>query len=310
MAEQFNSLVDAKKEFIHALAKWMAPHVLHAFRRQYDHVKGDVAAFRAKLRGVKQWNATQIKDQTNAIMQRCPYFKWLVTSAFVTSVKIMSTVRIRQEKPNINLRLPAEELFVHKVFIEAAKAFYYNPALIVARDSMAKFEAVRHAVQTAVRDLLPFQDILIAYLGDVVDPSGHEMRATDLGVTEVVEEPREAQAEQQDEPPQPSAEQPVAPAPAVAPATAEQLQRVKDMIATPVAAAVVAAASPQPVVASPVVAASPQPAAAAQAAVPVAVVTMPLQPHAPHASPVKTIKVPGAFVTPESPGLFGDAGDF
>ena len=295
MAEQFNSLVEAKKEWIGMLARVMAPHVLRAFKSQYEHAKGRAESFRVKMRAVKQWNALQIQEQTDAVTHRCPYFKDLIKSAFVTTVKIMSTVRLRRHEPIINLRVPPETDFVHKVFTEAAKAFYYDPGLIASRDTTARFEAVREAVRAAVRDLLPYQEILSAYLGDAVDQDD-QVRGTELTDVPLATVPLAA----------------VPMAPTTGPATAEQLQHVRDLISEPMHQSVVPIVEIAPPVAqfAPPVAQFAQPVAQFAQSPRPAWPTQPARSPATFASPVKTIRVPGAFVTPESPGLFDDAGEF
>ena len=80
-------------------------------------------------------------------------------------------MKIHSHKPHIQLKLPADDVFVHKVFVNVAKTFYLDPALVKAPREV-RLAIVRNAVETSVRELLPTEDILRAYLGGSVDADG------------------------------------------------------------------------------------------------------------------------------------------
>ena len=85
--------------------------------------------FQAKLREIPLWNQSMIDAQVTAITNKYKYFPELVAAAFVSYVKILSSVKIHSHKPHIQLKLPADDVFVHKVFVNVAKTFYLDPAL-------------------------------------------------------------------------------------------------------------------------------------------------------------------------------------
>jgi hypothetical protein len=80
-------------------------------------------------------------------------------------------VKIHSQRPHIQLKLPADDIFVHKVFVNVAKTFYLDPALVKSPREI-RLAVVRNAVETSVRELLPTEDILKAYLGGSVDADG------------------------------------------------------------------------------------------------------------------------------------------
>lgn len=170
-------LVEAKDQYIQQLAEMFAPFVVHAVNNAYQYAKKHAGfgkstiEFQRKLKEIPKWNATIISQHTSAISAKYPFFSDLVAACFVSYVKIMSSVKIHDNKPNIRLKLPTDDAFVHRVFSMAAKEFYTNPSLVKASRDV-RLDIVRRAVESTVRDLLPIHDILKAYLGNTVDQEG------------------------------------------------------------------------------------------------------------------------------------------
>ena len=169
-------LIDAKREYVGQLTDALAPFVLNTVQGMYvaaaTQYKGAATlAFQKALREIPGWNATVIATYTKAIEARYPFLADLIAACFVAYVKILSSVKLHQQKPNIRLRLPSNDAFVHKVYVHVAREMYSNPALIKA-DRAAKLGVVRAAVEASIRDQLPIEDILKAYLGNTVDNEG------------------------------------------------------------------------------------------------------------------------------------------
>jgi hypothetical protein len=170
-------LVEAKDQYIHQLAEIIAPYVIHSVNGAYQYAKKhakygqSTVEFQKKLKEIPQWNSNTIHQQVSAISSKYRFLSDLIAACFVSYVKILSSVKIHAQKPNIRLKLPADDVFVHRVFALSAKEFYIDPALVKA-DRATRRGIVRRSVETAVRDLLPIQDILRAYLGNTVDDDG------------------------------------------------------------------------------------------------------------------------------------------
>lgn len=166
-------LIDAKREYVGQLTDVLAPFVTNhmvnvylAARKQTPN--GPTLTFQRALRAIPVWNSNSVRQQTAAIENKYSFLGDLVAACFVAYVKILSSVKLHHQKPNIRLKLPTNDAFVHKVYIHAAREYYANPALVRA-DRLAKVAVVRGAVEASVRDMLPIEDILKAYLGNTVD---------------------------------------------------------------------------------------------------------------------------------------------
>lgn len=170
-------LVSAKDEYIRQIADVIAPFSINVVNTLYMAAKKNAGFgkptrdFQAKLREIPVWNQSMIDSQVVAITNKYKYFPELVAAAFVSYVKILSSVKIHSHKPHIQLKLPADDVFVHKVFVNVAKTFYLDPALVKSPREI-RLAIVRNAVETSIRELLPTEDILRAYLGGSVDADG------------------------------------------------------------------------------------------------------------------------------------------
>ena len=166
-------LLDAKEEYLGQVTDTLAPYVLTAFRDMYTEAskhKGKVLlGFQRALREIPQWNTHVVREKTENIEVRHKSLGKLIAALFVSVVKIMSSIRLnRDRQPNIRLKLPSNDAFVHQVYIQTAREFYNAPTLINDNRSV-RIATVRAGVRAAVREMLPIDDILTAYLGGSVD---------------------------------------------------------------------------------------------------------------------------------------------
>jgi hypothetical protein len=172
-------LIDAKKEYVGQLTDVLAPYVLNYMAAVYVAAQkanrnAGTLAFQRALRDIPGWNSTAVHQRTAEIQNRYSFLGDLVAATFVAFVKVLSSVKLHHQKPNIRLKLPSNDTFVHKVYVHAAREFYNNPALVHA-DRAVKLAVVRAAVEASVRDMLPIEDILKAYLGNTVDGADNTM---------------------------------------------------------------------------------------------------------------------------------------
>jgi hypothetical protein len=167
-------LLDAKKEYTLRLAEVMSPFVIKFIDTTYRTAKKEAGErkalldFQERLRQVPSWNAAIIEDFTRDIENKYSYFSDLVAAVFVTYVKVLSSIKISSQRPNVKLKLPENSSFVHQVYINTAKNFYENPYAV--KDSQqSKAILVLNAIETSVRTMLPLGDVLQAYLSSAVN---------------------------------------------------------------------------------------------------------------------------------------------
>ena len=145
--------LDAKNIYVSQLTDVIGPPILKAIGGLLAEVQRDIPV----------WNSEIIRQHTAAIEAKAPYLERLIAVTFLSFVKVMSSVRLRDDsKPNIRIRLPSTDSFVHRCFIAVARDFYNDP-----HTKVDEYEGMRVAVERSIRDSLPLSDILDAYLGGV-----------------------------------------------------------------------------------------------------------------------------------------------
>lgn len=168
-------LLDAKKEYTKRLAEILTPFLLKYIDTTYaaalEEAGGakSLVAFQQRLRTVPGWNAGIIREYTAALENKYSYFSDLVAAVFVTMVKVLSSIKLSANRPNVKLKLPTNDAFVHKVYVCTARNFYECPQAARDNSPSQRSHLVAAALETAVRDLLPLGDVLHAYLSSAVN---------------------------------------------------------------------------------------------------------------------------------------------
>ena len=168
-------LVDAKHEYTVQLADLLAPYAMNTIARIYEASNKSTKAFRELLRQVPNWNASQIDERTNEIERRNPQLQDLIAACCVSYTKVLGSIRLNQsQNSNVRIALPQSTAFVHNVHV--AKEFYHDHKLVFA-DRHAKAALMRDAVDESIRQHVPIQQLLQAYLHVAVDAEGMDPMA-------------------------------------------------------------------------------------------------------------------------------------
>lgn len=235
------NLAHAQSMYLCQLAETVAPFMLETIKTMYKDAKaesssGVVQRFQGKLREIPRWSEATVQQHTAPIEMKVPYLDELVTAAFVSYVKVMSSIKLNPGTPNIRLKLPTNQAFIHQAHINIARDFYNNPALIFDIKSYENNKPMYLAFDRTIRHMLPIKDILKAYLGTVVDEA-HTVSPTldeEEEEHEDDDEPSPAMFEAPSHAPvlAPPAPSPVlappAPSPALAPPSGEPIAQVTE----------------------------------------------------------------------------------
>lgn len=177
-------LVDAKRMYTAQLCDALHPTILSIFENIYSgcvNQKKPLVAFMTRLKESPVWNNGIIKKYTDMLVGKCPWLKDLLAAVFVSHVKVLTSVRLGNNKPHIKLKIPSNETYVHAVLVDVAQELYSNPYLIQQNDLKSKAvkkELVCKCIDNNVRNLLPIKDILQAYMGSSV--SNNEFQPENL----------------------------------------------------------------------------------------------------------------------------------
>jgi len=206
---EMSVLVEARREYIDQLGVCLSEHLIESFDAMYNEAskmskgKKVLVSFQSLLKDVPNFSNSMIKQHTDAIIDRCSYFSDLLAAVFVASTKIMSSVRLRQDTAKISLKLPTNDIFIHTVFIEAAKNIYADPYVFHDdspqhkrdEDLRARFGI---AIERSVKSLIPIKEILETYM---TAPNGESDLEKNIDLTDQgdTEDPDVVESEDDDE---------------------------------------------------------------------------------------------------------------
>ena len=176
-----NVLVSAKEEYTSQLCYVLSPLIYQGIvatcedsKKLEKKVRGfSVNNFKICLANIQNWSSFTLEKETKRIKKYCPYLNDLVTAIFVSHVKILASVRLKGNNKNIKLKIPAMDLFIHKVYILVAERFYNNPHLIDDSEQN-NIELISKIIDECIRKQLPIEHILNEYLADVFNSEDTE----------------------------------------------------------------------------------------------------------------------------------------
>ena len=162
-------LLDAKCQYLTRITEVVTPFVLQTLHGIHEQARenttwlhGETYQFQKILKSIPQWNSSIIEMKTNEIVSQTPWFNDLIAAALVTQTKVLSSIRLSADMPDVRLKIPSSEDFVSTMYSEIARHLYYNPQY----DVSLLEEIVYHAIERGMRRLIPFQDILNSYLSE------------------------------------------------------------------------------------------------------------------------------------------------
>jgi len=212
--DNLNILVEAKREYLEQLCILMCPVMIDVFDEMYQEAtklsKGRkvLMMFQQLLKDVPEWSETMAKQNTDNIANRCAWFRDLVAAVFVSSVKILSAVRLSKDSKKLSVKLPTNEVFIHTCYKNAAKDLYKNPYVFsdnqTEHDRNDKlYDRFCLCVENSVKELIPVQDILQTYMttqDDMIEPQDANLEEDNVEEFDQPEPEPEPEPEQEPEP--------------------------------------------------------------------------------------------------------------
>jgi hypothetical protein len=197
-----NVLVEAKREYTNQLCLIMIPHLITTFQDMYEEAvresknRKPLIMFQKYLKEVPNFSSSMSQKHASEITARCSWFNDLLAAVFVSSVKILSSVRLRPESgKKISVKVPTEEVFVQSVLNACAKNLYRDP--YIYHEQMSEYERddqltkrYTTAIEETIKDLLPVQQILSTYMQNDTTSDDREI---DLGAEVQDEDPEEVE---------------------------------------------------------------------------------------------------------------------
>ena len=208
-----SSLHESRNEWCAKLMTILTPLVIDGYKsileeavklcKQNNETDKYLMTFQNFVSRIPKWNSTIIETERKRICDKsgCMYLEDLVTCVHVIQLKVLTAMRVGQKQKKIDLDIPKLDDFIHKLYISVARKVYKNvylfelniPPLQTQKHNRELEIIVQECILTTVRDSIPVEAILKAYLDETV-----EENVTEVIKEEIVEEPNENVVAEQD----------------------------------------------------------------------------------------------------------------
>lgn len=194
------SLAESKNEWCARLVNALTPAVIEGIRSIFkeaedlcereDQSDKYLMTFQTYLSRIPKWNEEIIKGERERIEERsrCGYLEDLITCVHVVQLKALTCVRVGQKQKAVELDVPSANAFVHKVYTLTARRLYTSvylfekevPPLERQKLNRELELLVKESIMDAIRDSVPVEKILRAYVAQTEEPVNEEGDGTPL----------------------------------------------------------------------------------------------------------------------------------
>jgi len=189
--DDFNvsSLHESKNEWGARLLIILTPLIIEGFKSIFDEsyklckdnaeLDKYLMTFQNFISRIPKWNATIIENERKRIIERsgCSYLEELVTCIHIIQLKLLTAMRVGNKQKKIDINIPKLDDFIHKTYINVARKVYRNvylfeintPPLQVQKNIRELEIIVQECILNSVRDSIPVESILRAYMDETVE---------------------------------------------------------------------------------------------------------------------------------------------
>ena len=128
---------------------------------------------------IPKWNSAIIETEKKRIIERsgCSYLEELVTCIHIIQLKLLTAMRVGKKQKKIDINIPKLDDFIHKCYINVARKMYKNVYLFdlncqplqVQKNNRELELIIQECILNAVRDSIPLESILKAYMDETVE---------------------------------------------------------------------------------------------------------------------------------------------
>jgi len=154
--------------------------------KQSDEEEKYLMTFQNFLSRIPKWNETMIQAEVDRIVEKsgCTYLDDLITCVHIVHLKILTSIRTGKTQKKIDIAIPKLGKFVHKVYINLSRELYANvylfetdvQPLVFQKNRSAFNKLIRGAILDAVRNSIPVENLLRAYLDESTDLLKEEVK--------------------------------------------------------------------------------------------------------------------------------------
>jgi len=189
--DDFNvgSLHESKNEWGARLLTIMTPLIIEGLRsifeeshklcRDNNEMDKYLMTFQNFISRIPKWNPNIIENERKRICDRsgCGYLEDLITCVHIIQLKLLTAMRSGNKQKKIDISIPKLDDFIHKAYVHVARKIYKNvylfeidiPPLQVQKNHRELEIIVQECILNAVRESIPVENILRAYMDESVE---------------------------------------------------------------------------------------------------------------------------------------------
>ena len=189
--DDFNvsSLHESKNEWGARLLTILTPLIIEGFKsifdesykicKDNDEIEKYLMTFQNFISRIPKWNNIIVETEKKRIVEKtgCSYLEELVTCIHIIQLKLLSAIRVGHKQKKIDINIPKLDDFIHKCYINVARKIYKNVYLFELNCSPLQIQKhnreleiiVQECILNAVRESIPVESILRAYMDETVE---------------------------------------------------------------------------------------------------------------------------------------------
>ncbi len=194
-----NIYLEAKNEYTKRLTTSLVPLVFEGFNSLYDDAckfkdetrdpryddYSELQIFQDYLKKIPKWNNDLIDQECDRILQKskCKYLDELLWAVIFSNIKVLSVIRSKNHRNEIEHEYIALKDFIHKCYKECARELYSSDVVILFdRENVTVLERsknirdikkiIEKGILESISESLPYKQIIRTYIGKI--PADHE----------------------------------------------------------------------------------------------------------------------------------------
>ena len=192
------TLTESRNEWCNRLLNIFTPAIVEGLTSVFneavnlcnenDEDEQYLITFQSFLGRIPKWNSNIIITERKRIEDTtgCSYLEDLITCVHIVHLKSLTCIQVGNEQKKVELPIPNKDDFVHKIYIDVARAVYSNvylfesdiPPLQIQKNKRELEIIIRECIMNVIRDNIPAEDILKAYIEEALED--------DVKVTETI----------------------------------------------------------------------------------------------------------------------------
>jgi len=135
--------------------------------------------FQNLIARIPKWNTSIVENEKKRIIELsgCNYLEDLVACIHIIQLKLLTAMRVGNKQKKIDIDIPKLDVFIHRAYINVARKVYKNvylfelniPHLQIQKHNRELEIIIQEAILNTVRETIPVESILRAYMDETVE---------------------------------------------------------------------------------------------------------------------------------------------